>query len=168
MHRVYVSLGSNINRFQHIGAALDALDERFSPLTISKVYDCQPIGFIGDNFLNLVVGFDSQLSVGEIMNVLHEIEDNNNRQRTGPKFGARTLDIDILLYDNLVGVIDGVTLPRGEIIENAFVLLPLTDIAGDKIHPELNVTYNSLWQSYNQTSQHLSEIEFIWQKRKIS
>lgn len=163
MHKVYLSLGSNINREQHITAALNALNDHFAPLTLSKAYDCEPVGFIGDNFLNLVVGFDCDLSVKALSNVLRNIEDQCGRLRTGPKFSARTLDIDILIYDDLVGVVDGITLPRGEITENAFVLLPLVDVAAKQIHPSLHKTYQEIWQAYDQKSQKLAVIDFAWQ-----
>lgn len=166
MHRVYISLGSNINRFQHISAALDALDQSFSPLSLSRFFDCEPVGFEGDNFLNLVVGFDCNLSIAQLSTRLTDIENANGRERTGPKFSSRTLDIDILTYDNLVGVIDGVTLPREEITENAFVLWPLSEVAPKEMHPCLNVSYQSLWQQYNQASQKLSAIDFTWHSKR--
>ncbi|MDP7593758.1 MAG: 2-amino-4-hydroxy-6-hydroxymethyldihydropteridine diphosphokinase [Litorilituus sp.] len=166
MHRVYVSLGSNINRCQHISAALDVLDRYFSPLIISNFYDCQPIGFDGDNFLNLVVGFDCADSIATLSEKLKVIEDDNGRIRTGPKFSSRTLDIDILTYDSVVGCVEGVILPRKEITENAFVLLPMSEVAAKAIHPVLKKTYQALWQQYNQQSQKLSLIDFTWRSKK--
>ena len=162
MRRVYVSLGSNINRKYHITAALNALDVLFSPLIVSGAYDCQPVGFDGDNFLNLVVGFDTSYSVAELSEVLRKIEDDNNRKRTGPKFSSRTLDLDILTYGDAIGVIAGIALPRGEIIENAFVLWPLSDVAKDELHPQLNKSYKTLWQEYDKSSQSLSKADFTW------
>jgi 2-amino-4-hydroxy-6-hydroxymethyldihydropteridine diphosphokinase len=162
VRRVYLSLGSNINREQHITAALNALDALFSPLIVSDAYDCQPVGFDGDNFLNLVVGFDTSHSVAELSAMLTKIENDNGRLRTGPKFSSRTLDLDILTFGDEVGVISGVTVPRGEIIENAFVLWPLSNVAGDELHPQLNKTYQALWQAYDKNSQSLSRINFTW------
>ena len=168
MHRVYVSIGSNINRFHFIHFALDELDRRFSPLIISKVYDCEPIGFVGDSFLNLVVGFECDLSVAQLTNELRSIEAESGRTRIGPKFSARTLDIDILTYGDLVGVVDGVDLPRSEITENAFVLLPLVDVAGQEIHPKNLNSYQQLWNNYNQQSQQLVAVDFNWRGRNLS
>lgn len=162
MHRVYLSLGSNVNREQYITAALNALDDLFAPLIVSKFYDCEPVGFVGDNFLNLVVGFDCKESIAQLSHILREIEDKNDRVRTGPKFSARTLDIDILTYDDTIGVVNGVTLPRGEITKNAFVLLPLSDVAPEQKHPQLKKTYKRLWQEYDQGSQKLSLADFYW------
>ncbi len=163
MTRVYVSIGSNIQRTQHINACLDALHGRFAPLTLSPVYESESVGFAGDNFYNLVVGFDTRLSVAALAQVLRNIEEANQRKRSGPRFSARTLDIDILTYGNAIGEVDGVQLPRPEIVENAFVLLPLADIAGEEQHPSRRQTYRRLWQDYDQTRQKLWPITFPWQ-----
>ena len=121
--RVYLSLGSNIDREKNILACHDALAEHFGELIISPVYESESVGFSGDSFYNLVVGIDSALSVGELAVIMRDIETVNKRSRAGPKFGPRTLDIDILTYGDVSGVVDGVTLPRDELTENAFVLL---------------------------------------------
>ena len=160
MATVYVSIGSNINREYHVTQALEALETRFAPLNISRYYDCVPVGFEGDNFLNLVVGFECALTVAELASILREIELENGRQRETKAFAARTMDIDILLYDDLVGVIDGVELPRGEITEYAFVLRPLVDIAAQKRHPTLDISYQQLWDNFDQSSQKTQPISF--------
>jgi 2-amino-4-hydroxy-6-hydroxymethyldihydropteridine diphosphokinase len=162
---VYVSVGSNIQRYQHITASLDALAEHFGELLVSPVYESEAVGFEGDNFLNLVVGFDCQQTVAELTLLLRQIEQDNGRRRDGPKFGPRTLDIDILTYDGCVGDIDGVVLPRDEITQNAFVLLPLADIAEDRKHPVLQKTYAELWRCFNQSSQKLWRVEFAWPQK---
>lgn len=160
MTTVYVSIGSNINREYHITESLKALNHRFGPLTLSSFYDCEPVGFVGDNFLNLVVGFECSLSLSELVNVLHQIELDNDRLRETKAYASRTMDIDILLYGNEVGVIDGVELPRGEITEYAFVLRPLVDVAAKERHPTLNIAFEQLWQNFDQTSQKTVPIPF--------
>lgn len=168
MTRVYLSLGSNINRYQNITAALDALDKTFSPLTISTIYSSEAVGFEGDDFLNLVVGFDSDLAVGELSSTLRQIEQDNGRCRQGSKFSSRTLDIDILTYGGAVGCYDKVSLPRDEITKNAFVLLPLQELAPNDLHPVLQVSYQELWQCYDHASQVLWPVDFEWRGEKIS
>ncbi|SHF70464.1 2-amino-4-hydroxy-6-hydroxymethyldihydropteridinediphosphokinase [Microbulbifer donghaiensis] len=162
MAQVFLSLGSNIDRAQHIRAGLNALAQQFGGLQVSRVFESVAVGFEGDNFYNLVVGIHTDLPVGQLALRLREIEDANGRLRAGPKFSARTLDIDILTYDDLTGTIDGVKLPRAEILKNAFVLLPLAELAADAVHPVAGKTYRQLWDEYDQASQKLWPVAFDW------
>ncbi len=158
MATVYVSIGSNIDKQKNIKACLQDLSEHFNELVLSPIYESEAVGFDGDNFYNLVAKFSTELSVGELNVALKAIEDNHGRERTGPKFSGRTLDIDILTYGNLVGYIDGVQLPRDEITKNAFVLLPMNDIAADVLHPEQGVSYARLWFFYDKEKQKLWQV----------
>lgn len=160
MPRVYLGLGSNIDRDAHIRAALRALEEAFGLLLVSPVYESESVGFAGSNFYNLVVGVDTDLPVGELSTFLRGIEEANGRVRGGPKFAPRTLDIDILTYGNACGEIDGVQLPRDEILRNAFVLRPLADIAPNDRHPETVRPYLEHWEAYDQSRQKLWPIDF--------
>ena len=83
MARVYLSIGSNIDRQQHITACLDALAAAFGELTLSSVYESEAVGFAGDNFFNLVAGVDTDLGVGELAAQLRRIEFDNGRRRQG-------------------------------------------------------------------------------------
>ncbi len=166
--RIYLSLGSNIDRTARIVAALDALHAEFGCLSISRVYESEAVGFDGENFYNLVVGLDSDRPVGELAAVMRKIEDDNGRERNGARFGPRTLDIDILTYGQAVGVFDGVDLPRGEILVNAFVLIPLADIAGDERHPVRQKTYRALVEELSLAGQRLWPVTFYWRGKQIS
>jgi 2-amino-4-hydroxy-6-hydroxymethyldihydropteridine diphosphokinase len=156
---VFVSIGSNIDKEKNIKACLQDLANHFTQLELSPIYESEAVGFSGDNFFNLVAKFTTSLTVGELNTALKAIEDKHGRERSGPKFSGRTLDIDILTYDNLVGVVDGVVLPRDEITQNAFVLLPMKDIAADVLHPQLDVTYARLWFFYDKDKQNLWPVE---------
>jgi len=168
MTGIYLSLGSNVDRHSNITAALDALVKLFGELQISSVYESKSVGFDGSNFFNLVVGADTSLSITELSETLKRIEDNNGRKRNGPKFSPRTLDIDILTYGDFIGIESGIELPRAEITKNAFVLLPLAEIAPDAFHPQLQKSYRDLWLNYDQTSQSLWVIDFEWNNTLIS
>lgn len=168
MTAIYLSLGSNVERHKNITAALDALSTLLGELQISSVYESKSVGFDGSNFFNLVVGADTSLAIAELSEKLKRIEDDNGRKRNGPKFSPRTLDIDILTYGDFVGVESGVELPRAEITKNAFVLLPLAEIAPQLLHPQLKKSYHQLWAEYNQASQVLWSIDFEWQGKVIS
>ncbi|KUJ82787.1 2-amino-4-hydroxy-6-hydroxymethyldihydropteridine diphosphokinase [Microbulbifer flavimaris] len=162
MAEVFLSLGSNIDREQHIRAGLDALAQEFGELDVSRVFESVAVGFDGENFYNLVVGIHTDLPVGQLSQCLREIEDANGRVRGGPKFSARTLDIDILTYDDRVGTVDGIELPRAEILKNAFVLQPLAEIAPRRSHPVTGQTFAELWGQYDKARQKLWPVEFVW------
>jgi 2-amino-4-hydroxy-6-hydroxymethyldihydropteridine diphosphokinase len=162
MALIYLSLGSNIDRKQHICSALDALSVAFGELEISTVFESIAVGFEGDSFYNLVVGIQANQSVGEIIKILKHIEDCNGRDRSAPKFGPRSLDIDILTVDDLVGEIDGIRLPRSEVLKNAFVLQPLAELAPQMLHPETHKTMAEHWQAFDKQSQKLWPVEFHW------
>jgi 2-amino-4-hydroxy-6-hydroxymethyldihydropteridine diphosphokinase len=164
---VLLSLGSNIDQQRYISAGLDALSHQFGMLSISSVYESVAIGFDGDNFFNLVVGIETDLSVGALSRYLKALEDANGRQRDCPRFSARTLDIDILTYDQLVGTVEGVLLPRQEILENAFVLLPLAELVPTAVHPVAELSYETLWQRYDRR-QSLWPVSFIWREQELS
>lgn len=160
MIQVFLGLGSNLDREKNIRAGLLALKNSFGDLKLSSIYESESVGFKGSNFYNLVVSLQTSVSVAELSETLKKIEDENGRVRTGPKYSPRTLDIDILTYGDFVGVEAGVDLPRAEIIENAFVLLPLSELAPHELHPQLQQSYADLWQDYDKTAQILWAIPF--------
>ena len=168
MARVYLGLGSNIERERYITAGLDALEMLFGHLDVSPVYDSPAIGFDGQPFLNLVVAIETDLSVGELQRQLRHIEYEHGRPENATRFSPRQLDIDILTYDDLVGVIDGVELPRGEILENAFVLRPLADLAPQAVHPGVKRAYSELWSGFEEETPSTVQVPFLWRGRDIS
>lgn len=165
--RVYISIGSNIERELHITSALNALADWFGELMISPVYESEAVGFDGSPFYNLVVGVETHWGVGELSRRFKQLEADNGRRREAPKFSARTLDLDILTYNDAVGTLDGVELPRAEILKNAFVLWPLADVAPHALHPHCGKTFGQLWQDYS-SDQKLWPVDFIWQGKTIS
>lgn len=155
MAEVYLSIGSNIDRENHIRAGMSALNRAFGEVLSSRIYESEAVGFDGEDFFNLVVRVDTDLSVAELSELLRDIENINGRDRSTPKFSARTLDIDILTYNNLTGSIAGVELPRAEILKNAFVLLPLAELNPTGVHPLVHKTYAQLWNDYDKSRQKL-------------
>lgn len=161
MPRIYISVGSNIDRERHIDGAIAELHRRFAPLTLSPVYETQAVGFEGDDFYNLVVGLDSDMPVMELAELLDDIENRFGRDRSLPRFGPRTLDLDLLAYGDCVRHDEHIELPRNEITQYAFVLKPLADIAADELHPGLGRSYGELWSAFSDSSQPLKKI--AWQ-----
>lgn len=143
--RVYVGLGSNQDRENRIRLAVADLRGRFGEIELSPVYDSAPVGFEGDNFLNLVAAFDTGQSLPAVIAAFRKIEDRLGRERRRSKFVSRLIDLDILLFGDSVTEGHGIRIPRGEILENAFVLRPLQDIAPERLHPETGESYAELW-----------------------
>ncbi|GAC23164.1 MAG: 2-amino-4-hydroxy-6-hydroxymethyldihydropteridine diphosphokinase [Alteromonadaceae bacterium] len=160
-HTIFISVGSNINREQHISAGLDAMYAAFGELTLSSVYESKSVGFDGNNFYNLVVQADTHLPINEVVEHLKKIETENLRTRESKKFAPRTLDLDLLTYDDVI-IQTPMELPRPEILYNAFVLQPLAEIAPEVEHPLANKSYFSLWQQYDKSQQQLWPIKFTW------
>ena len=145
---VYVGAGSNVEPERHLRAALIALADRYGVLRLSPLYENQPVGFDGDNFLNLVIAFDTDDDIVAVNASLAKIEAASGRARASGKFAPRTLDLDLLLYGDLADP-EGAGIPRDEILEYAFVLKPLADVAPDEIHPEEGVSYAELWRRFS-------------------
>ncbi|MEN8169733.1 MAG: 2-amino-4-hydroxy-6-hydroxymethyldihydropteridine diphosphokinase [Pseudomonadota bacterium] len=162
MARVYLSIGSNIDREVNIRGGVADLKKQFGELTLSSVYESESVGFDGDSFYNLVAVLDTDEEVEVVSKILHDIEAEHGRTREGPRFSSRTLDIDLLTYDDLVSQDNGLELPRDEITKNAFVLWPLAEIAADVKHPVLKQTYGELWQAFDKNKQSLWPVEFQW------
>jgi len=168
MTRVTLGLGSNINPAENFSRCLDTLLLKFHDLGFSSVFESEAVGFAGDNFLNMVVSLETELSLDKLATTLKDIEDDFGRKRDQPRFSGRTLDIDILTYGNKSGIHAGMALPRPESTENAFVLWTLSQLAGNQRHPELGKTYKELWEEFDKTRQKLWPVDFIWHGRQIS
>lgn len=129
MHRAWLSLGSNLEPERHLRAALAELRARFGTLLVSPAYRFAAVGFDGPDFVNLAVGLDSDLDAHALNDWLHALEDRHGRRRDVPRYSSRTLDVDIVLFDELVLSGPGnLEIPRKELAE-AFVLQPLAEIA---------------------------------------
>ena len=160
MTRVYVGIGSNIDRDRHIRAAVRLLTKSFGKLLLSSIYESPAYGFAGDNFYNLVGGFDTSLDLTLLATRLRDIEYAGGRQRYEGKFLPRTLDIDLLLYGDLVRHDETFDLPRQDIVHYAFVLCPLAEIAAADRHPELGRTYADLWREFDEEKRQLWTVHF--------
>ena len=140
MHRAYLSLGSNIAPEKHLRAAIEELRARFGTLTVSPVYRSAAVGFEGPEFLNLAVGIDTDLDAHALDAWLHALEDRHGRHRDQPRYASRTLDVDIVLFDEAIIAGPGhLRIPRAELAE-AFVNVPLVDIAPAVRNPESGLT----------------------------
>lgn len=162
MAHIFISLGSNIEKEHHVRQGVMALKKIIPNLLVSDVYESEPVGFDADNFYNLVCGGQTSLTIDEVCQMLRHIEIDNGRVRSAKKFSSRTLDLDLLTFDDLI-IEQPAQLPRHEIDKNAFVLWPLAQVAPNFIHPVLQETYQTLWDNYNKSEQSLWAVEFDWQ-----
>lgn len=137
--KVYLNIGSNIDRDKNIQSCMAQLKQDYPDIVFSNIYETEAFGFEGDAFYNLAAALTTQLSVGEFEQYLKNIENQHARERDGVKFSSRTLDVDLLLYDDL-NLQPERDIPRKEILKYSFVLFPLEEIAGDVIHPELKIS----------------------------
>lgn len=138
-HKVFVGIGSNINQTFHIGECIKALKNRFINIELSPTYESSSMGFDGPNFYNLVASFETSLEFNILKKTLKSIEKENGRSFGEVRFSSRTLDIDILYYDELVN--EELNIPRNEILNFDFVLRPLYDISPAHIHPVIKKTH---------------------------
>lgn len=156
MARVYLSLGSNLEPHRYLLAAIDALRTRFGELLVSPAYRSKSVGFDGADFVNLAVGLDTDLSPEALNTWLHALEDRHGRRRDVPRFSDRTLDVDIVLYGDLVRQGEGhLDIPRKE-LRHAFVLKPVADIAPQLVHPVSGQTMRALWDAFPADSEPLT------------
>jgi 2-amino-4-hydroxy-6-hydroxymethyldihydropteridine diphosphokinase len=148
MPEVYVAAGSNVEPEKNLARALDELELAFGELAISPAYRNPPVGFEGADFINLVVGFRTADSPQQVKQTLERIEALCGRPRSAPKWGPRTMDLDILLYDQLMSDEPGLVLPRPDLLRRAFMLKPLADLAPALRHPTQGRTIGELWADF--------------------
>ena len=160
--RVWLSLGSNIDRTRNLRAVIAALGRRFGPLVLSQVYESEAVGFDGEPFYNMVVGLETDLPAAELNHWLHRLEADQGRRRDGGRFAPRTLDVDLLTYGDQVLEEGPLRLPRDEILRYAFVLRPLAEVAGEQRHPLDGRRYRELWAAFGNSAQDLRPVTLEW------
>jgi 2-amino-4-hydroxy-6-hydroxymethyldihydropteridine diphosphokinase len=165
LSRVYLGLGSNVQREAHLLAGLEALAEVLEEMRCSPVFESHAVGIRSDNFYNLTVTGLTRLPLGELDRRLKFIEADNGRY--APDRVGLPLDIDVLLYDQRVGEHDGVLLPRAEILRNAFVLWPLSLLAPDELHPGRQLPFGQLWRDAS-IDQQLWPVAFQWRGQALT
>ncbi|MDX1592998.1 MAG: 2-amino-4-hydroxy-6-hydroxymethyldihydropteridine diphosphokinase [Gammaproteobacteria bacterium] len=165
MAEIFVSLGSNLDRDRQFRRAARALREAYTDVVLSPVYESAAVGFDGPPFYNAVARATTEETLDAVLGTLRAIEDAQGRVRRADSFHSRTLDLDLLLYDDLVLETPTVALPRDEILRYAFVLGPLADLAGTRRHPVSGLPYAELWAGFDRPGQALTRIDFEWEAR---
>lgn len=146
----YVGLGANLGeRLATLQAAVERLRDLGKVQAVSAVYETDPVGFLEQPaFLNATVGLETALAPGELVTALLGIERELGRVRTFPN-APRAIDLDLLLYGDVVMNTEVVTVPHPRLPERAFVLVPLAEIAPEVVHPGLRISIRALLDRLN-------------------
>ena len=155
MVQIYLGLGSNIDPEEHLRLGIRELRQRYGDLAISAVYESASVGFDGPDFLNLVVGCRTEQSPLEVHEQIEVIHGMAGRKRGEEKYSSRSLDIDLLLYGDQIIDAPPLRIPRSDILDYAFVLRPLAELAPGIVHPVTGRTLAEHWADFDQASQPL-------------
>ena len=146
MSLLHLNIGSNVDRRKNIRLALGQLEYFFDKMKISSLFESPSEGFEGKDFFNIGVNVETSKKISEVLDILHQIEDSLGRNRLQPKFSSRIIDLDLVIYDNIID--EKFNIPRKDIFKYAFVLAPLLELNPDGIHPEKGVSYLELWEDF--------------------
>jgi 2-amino-4-hydroxy-6-hydroxymethyldihydropteridine diphosphokinase len=155
MPAVFVGAGSNVAPERHLACARTELTREFPGARFSHRYRSRAAEG-GADFVNMAAGFLTELTPQELRARLRAIEARCGRVRPG---AAVTLDLDLLLYGELVQARDGVELPRPELLTRAYVLGPLAELAPELVHPIERRTLAELWAAFDRAAHPLARLE---------
>lgn len=164
MHTVFLLLGSNMGlRSHYLSKARNLISQNIGPVkTCSCIYETEPWGFETPmSFLNQVVGVSTKLNPDELLSVIIDIENALGRQRYNSHYENRTIDIDILFYDNEIINKAALSIPHPEIANRQFALVPMNEIATTFVHPENGFTIAELLNKCKDKSK-------VWLYKKVA
>jgi 2-amino-4-hydroxy-6-hydroxymethyldihydropteridine diphosphokinase len=159
---VFVAAGSNVEPVANLCRALDGLRRHYPRLRCSPAYRNRAAGFAGDDFVNLVIAFDTDERLGEVIGRLQDVEADCGRARDAPRWAPRSMDLDILLFGDLVHEEAGLVLPRPDLLRRAYMLGPMADLAPELVHPVLGRTMRELWAAFDRAAHELHPVDLGW------
>ncbi len=159
MPAVYVAVGSNVEPERNLALATRELRREFPDVEFSPWYRNRAVGFEGADFINFVAGFTTTLPIESVLARLHAIEVLCGRPRDAPRWAPRTMDLDVLLYGDLVCDTPRLKLPRPDLLKRAFMLGPLAALAPELVHPTEKLTIGELWQRFDRAAHPMIEVE---------
>jgi 2-amino-4-hydroxy-6-hydroxymethyldihydropteridine diphosphokinase len=143
MTRVVLDLGSNIDREASLVSALERLADHFKLVRASSVYKTVPVGMSNQpDFFNVALEVETDKSIDDLRAILAQMEDAMGRNRSGPRFGPRNIDVDIVLYGDSVDTEKRV--PHPQSLHELFVVVPLSEIRPDGSHPETGESWKEI------------------------
>lgn len=158
MPEVFVAAGSNVAPETHLRRAVAEIARAFPGARFSSWYRNRAVGFEGDDFINLVAGFGTVQPVHAVLDQLHAIEALCGRERGAPRWAPRSMDLDVLLYGDLVCSEPGLTLPRPDLLKRAYMLGPLAELAPEVLHPGVKLSIGELWQRFDRSAHPLERV----------
>jgi len=159
MPNVYVAAGSNVEPERNLAKATRELYQVFPGVRFSSWYRNPAVGFEGDDFINLVAAFTTELPISAVIERLHAIETICGRPREAPRWAPRSMDLDVLLYGDLVCDEPKLKLPRPDLLKRPYMLGPLAEIAPEQVHPTAGLTIGELWRQFDRAAHPMQRIE---------
>ena len=158
MTRVYVALGSNIEPRKRLTQAARLLTAEFPGIRFSSCFQNVAVGFDGADFINAAAGFDTKLTLAALVVLLHHIEEQCGRKRDDAKWAPRAMDLDILLYGEMISDSAVARVPRADLLRRAYMLGPMAELAPQLLHPEAHRTLADLWSELAPRTPPLSRV----------
>ncbi len=146
MSLVHLNIGSNQNRRTNIRLAIESLELHFSDILLSSLFESPSEGFKGNDFYNVGVNITTLKTSNEVVDILRDIENSLGRDRSLPKFSSRMIDLDLVLYSDIID--ETLNVLRKDILKYAFVLAPLAELNPEEIHPLEGTSYQNLWKTF--------------------
>jgi 2-amino-4-hydroxy-6-hydroxymethyldihydropteridine diphosphokinase len=159
MPEVYVAAGSNVEPRRNLALAVRQLEQEFPTVRFSPWYRNRAVGFEGEDFINLVAGFTTDLPVRQVIARLRAIEARCGRPPDAPRWAPRSMDLDVLLYGDLVCEEPRLQLPRPDLLKRAYMLGPLAALAPGLVHPTAKLTIGELWERFDRASHPLESLQ---------
>ncbi|HTE41040.1 MAG TPA: 2-amino-4-hydroxy-6-hydroxymethyldihydropteridine diphosphokinase [Steroidobacteraceae bacterium] len=157
---VYVAAGSNVDPIPNLRLALRELSKHYT-LRMSPAYRNKAVGFEGADFINLVVGFETTDNLDQLIAHLHEAEAICGRPRDAPKWAPRAMDLDLLLFGDLVSDTPGRKLPRPDLLKRPYMLRPMAELAPDVVHSVVKKSMRALWEEFDDAGHSMTPVEIV-------
>ncbi len=158
MPEVFIAAGSNVEPEKHLALAARELSRAFPGTRFSPWYRNRAVGFEGEDFINFVAGFSTDVPLEQVIERLQAIEGLCGRTRAAPRWAPRSMDLDMLLYGQRVLQTATLRLPRPDLLKRAYMLGPLADLAPGLHHPTEGVTIGELWRRFDQAAHPLAMV----------